>query len=549
MQQGEAATRLARTLEVAAAEQRERRAQRAAAAAQTSTRTMTFEDQMNNLSRGSQALAQRSAKLSEGITQALNDRRAAAVEFERRCSELAAARVQAAAAQSELRAQERKLANAAADVAAALKSDVPAPWVQASPAMFGNRATAAIVCTLRAAPLSSVETFISHHLELGFSHIYLFFDDPNDPALSVAFDAAGSGRVTPIVRNADLEAEQCARCSLYSKLFEAIPTEIMARQQLNCETAAQRALAAGYDWLLHIDVDEAFCLATATASEESSRVEDGGNGTREPREGEISAARTCPVELHFGSIDPSLSHVAYLNHEAVPERVSRDACANYFDENTLFRCNPHCIPGFWKILHRAQQTLQDNATQSVPESGMCAEEVTVAAVGQDHKVEAAVQFWIDRTIRQLGAPSYFLAYVNGKSAVRLCPTQARPPRPSSVHRWEGQPKKCVYFDPAQASLLHFVNCGLSEFRTKYELLAECTTSDWFTALPLYSRARDAAASDKRRRDRQAEADSDESVSEIEAIYRAVVVLEDEEQVKLQLDAGVCVRLRQLNLSL
>ena len=61
-----------------------------------------------------------------------------------------------------------------------------------------------------------------------------------------------------------------------------------------------------------------------------------------------------PVEAHFGSLDPSLAHVAYLNHEAVPEEVTPDPGGsdsggdyNYFDQVTLFRRNPHCIPGFW----------------------------------------------------------------------------------------------------------------------------------------------------------------------------------------------------------
>ena len=156
-----------------------------------------------------------------------------------------------------------------------------------------------------------------------------------------------------------------------------------------------------------------------------------------------------------------------------------------------------------------------------------------------------MRFWIDRTVRQLGAPSFFLAYVNGKSAVRLQPTRSHAPRPSSVHRWEGQPKKCAYFDPARACVLHFVNCGLAPFRTKYEMLSECTTSDWYMALPLYARARDAAANDRRRPNDEAQGGRNESPSEIEALYRELVVLEDKEQVAVQLEAGVCVRVEAL----
>ena len=554
---GQVAARLAMTLEQAAAEQQQRRAQRAAAAARPSRETTSFAEQMAKLSRGSQAWTDRSSKLGEGLKKAISDRRVATVEYEKRRTELVAARAQVADAQCELRAQERKLADAAAGVDAALKSDIPAPWLQPAPQMRGHRATAAIVCTLRAAPPSSVQTFISHHLALGFSQLYLFFDDPDDPAMDVALAAAAGGSVTPIVRNAALEAEQRVRCSLHSKLSAAIPTEIMARQQLNCETAAQRAVTAGIDWLLHIDVDEAFCLPTPAGPEKFSAMDAGMDRTEEVPAGESGTARPKPVELHFGSMDPSLCHVAYLNHEAVPERVSREAAADYFEEHTLFRRNPHCIAGFWEILDKAQRALptvsstvagQGSATQHAGAADhLQPTEETVGAAGAgttpsaDPKVEAAVRFWIDRTVRQLGAPSFFLAYVNGKSAVRLQPTHSHVFRPSSVHRWEGQPKKCAYFDPARACVLHFVNCGLAPFRTKYEMLSECTTSDWYMALPLYARARDAAANDKRRPQDEAKGGRDESPSEIEALYRELVVLEDKEQVAVQLEAGVCVR--------
>ena len=269
---------------------------------------------------------------------------------------------------------------------------------------------------------------------------------------------------------------------------------------LQQDPAAQRAVTAGIDWLLHIDVDEAFCLPTPAGPEKFSAMDAGMDRTEEVPAGESGTARPKPVELHFGSMDPSLLHVAYLNHEVVPERVSREAAADYFEENTLFRRNPHCIAGFWEILDNAQRALptvsstvagQGSATQHAHAGErLTSTEGTVGAAeagttpSADPKVEAAVRFWIDRTVRQLGAPSFFLAYVNGKSAVRLQPTHSHVFRPSSVHRWEGQPKKCAYFDPARACVLHFVNCGLAPFRTKYEMLSECTTSDWYMALGL-----------------------------------------------------------------
>eukprot|EP01043_Picozoa_sp_COSAG02_P015094 COSAG02_NODE_635_length_19251_cov_32.350982_2_plen_127_part_00 len=94
-------------------------------------------------------------------------------------------------------------------------------------------------------------------------------------------------------------------------------------------------------------------------------------------------------------------------------------------------------------------------------------------------------------------------------------------------------------------------------RLKYEMLAECTTSDWFHALPLYRRARAAAAADRAARDVKSRANDSTSVttgnaatdgrqlgactSKIEKLYRDVVVLDDASAIAAQLDSGVCVR--------
>ena len=180
------ATRLGRTVEVAGAEQQRRRKQREAAAGREASNS-TFREQMSRLSKDATSWAERTEALGAGITAALSDQRAATAEWARRCSELASVRNEVAEARSELDAQERKLAAAALEVDTALQPDAPVPWLQPSPEVVpGSRSTAAIVCTLRAAPHSCVRTFITHHLDLGFSHIYLFFDDATDPAIDVA---------------------------------------------------------------------------------------------------------------------------------------------------------------------------------------------------------------------------------------------------------------------------------------------------------------------------------------------------------------------------
>ena len=128
---------------------------------------------------------------------------------------------------------------------------------------------------------------------------------------------------------------------------------------------------------MHIDIDEAFHLPAGPGVDQ-------GLGS--------------PVETHFGSIDPALIHVAYLNHEAVPEQLRHDESDNYFKEHTLFRRNPHCVPGFWEILDRAAQQLPDSEEQQ--------EGKTPSAASPKSRLEDAVNFWIRRTVDQLGAPSY-----------------------------------------------------------------------------------------------------------------------------------------------
>lgn len=62
----------------------------------------------------------------------------------------------------------------------------------------GPTARAALVTTLRgAAPV--LDSFIRYHLARGFAHLYLFFDDPDDPALALARRHEGCG-VTNLAR-------------------------------------------------------------------------------------------------------------------------------------------------------------------------------------------------------------------------------------------------------------------------------------------------------------------------------------------------------------
>src|SRR3989442_12987180 len=108
---------------------------------------------------------------------------------------------------------------------------------------------AAIVTTLRGAS-HVIESFVRYHLALGFARLYLFFDDALDPALETA-RRIGEARLTILVRGQTLEAEW-RRCVQFGHYAPHVVSEVMARQSLNVEVAAQHALRDGIGWLLHI---------------------------------------------------------------------------------------------------------------------------------------------------------------------------------------------------------------------------------------------------------------------------------------------------------
>jgi len=96
------------------------------------------------------------------------------------------------------------------------------------------------LCTTVKAPVEQVLAFVAHYLDLGAAHLWLFFDDAEDPA----FDAvAGLARVT------------ATRCD--ARYWQATTGERPDKHQ----TRQTRNMQAVYKttrlpWLGHIDVDE-----------------------------------------------------------------------------------------------------------------------------------------------------------------------------------------------------------------------------------------------------------------------------------------------------
>ena len=155
----------------------------------------------------------------------------------------------------------------------------------------------------------SLDSFIAWHLACGFSHVFLFFDDPADPNIS---RIAAHPAITAIPHDAALR-RAWLKLPEYQSFGAFAGSEVMARQVLNAALAMALARERGLAWLLHIDADELFF------SPEQSAV------------GHFDWADAQPVNA-----------IKYWNYEAVPEKMEID---DAFREVDLFKIPPVLKPG------------------------------------------------------------------------------------------------------------------------------------------------------------------------------------------------------------
>ena len=99
-----------------------------------------------------------------------------------------------------------------------------------------------MVSTVRT-PEEDLKLFVNYHLNCGVSRVFLFFDDPNDPALG---GFQGDPRITAI------------RCDAAHWLLAKLgrPASIEDRQKHNANLALQWAREEGISWIAHVDSDE-----------------------------------------------------------------------------------------------------------------------------------------------------------------------------------------------------------------------------------------------------------------------------------------------------
>ncbi|MFS8856333.1 glycosyltransferase family 2 protein [Synechococcus sp. H55.5] len=179
-----------------------------------------------------------------------------------------------------------------------------------------------IVTTVRD-PGVCLESFIRYHLAIGIAHIYIFFDDPEDPAAQIALRFSD---VTAIPNDEALQVQQALGNILYAKYGPHVSYEVMARQILNVETAIQIALEQGMDWIIHIDGDELFYLGEALTLD------------------------------WFDQLGSDILQVRFLNYEAAPEKFEIE---DYFREVTLFKQNPAVLdPNFYTKFERISGKIQ-----------------------------------------------------------------------------------------------------------------------------------------------------------------------------------------------
>jgi hypothetical protein len=174
----------------------------------------------------------------------------------------------------------------------------------------------AIVSTVRR-PGRALQSFLAHHFAVGVRHVFLFFEDAEDPELTTV---RPDGRLSVFRCDEALRRTQ-QRQRLYPKVapFLRAPDaracsseQLTAQQMLNAETALALSREMGFDWLIHIDVDE--CLSTPSGDvEESFR----------------------------GFSEDGAEAMVFFNHEAALERG--DYGDDYFREMTLFKVNPELL--------------------------------------------------------------------------------------------------------------------------------------------------------------------------------------------------------------
>jgi hypothetical protein len=211
-------------------------------------------------------------------------------------------------------------------------------------------------------------------IKQGFSHLFLFFDEPlndeascalggesaeeehitnkyppttqplNHPAISALTSSEIGLECITIISGQDklLQQWQKNHCPSWNKYSSFLTEEVQARQVMNAETALVLAEKENVSWLVHLDIDELFYtgprneaeMPNSASSSSSSSVSNADNPDcfllPSSPQGHHQFQHMAPVQDHFRDLENQhIYHMTYINHEAVPE--SKEV-VDYFKE-------------------------------------------------------------------------------------------------------------------------------------------------------------------------------------------------------------------------
>lgn len=376
-----------------------------------------------------------------------------------------------------------------------------------------------VASMVRGARAEALESLILLHHRSGFERVVLYFDKPDPDEAEAVAAVEKFARPVPTGPDGLLCTARAVLCteswwkearrnsryyqrreeplSLYRDTVEldSEVRDVQARQMLVAEHALFEAQRERFQWLLHVDADEVLFL---------------------PDEERHPDARKFFYEVpeHFTS-------VRFANLEAVPEAPE---VADPFRDVTLFKMNPallqelgvepriladgevapedeereedlfdsrhaDAVPGGYShgwvriprrerhALRRLLAVMHDIAAKRAPVlKGLGVE---LDPVQYPAREEDSDDDWSDDEScygPRPHCPAYFNSYSNGKCAVRteVGPRGEYPPLPAGVHGFLRDGGQVLYTllckGPGAPVVLHYSNCGLGDWRKKYQIL-------------------------------------------------------------------------------
>jgi len=282
-----------------------------------------------------------------------------------------------------------------------------------------------IALLVKHAPSAVVIDFVRYHMRIGFAHVYLFFDDPDDPVRKLVehTDGVSAFACDAAFWRKRLRSSTMVQRRNENKVFDDtashLKTEHKCRQNLCVELAIEQATASGMEWLLHIDIDELFLPQV-----------------KHPQD-------------YFGELPSSVAQVYLANHEVAPEAFETD---NWMRRTSRFKLNP-----------------------------------IFAAEGAAQRAWEDVQAWRARVLPGTPRTTLFNAYSGGKSAVRLScrplPYDVHKflvLAPFNMYIVPETHNPKLHTDPV---VLHYANCGFEHWRRKYRNLGRFPDL-WWDRVPI-----------------------------------------------------------------